>query len=166
MEENESCIVADLDSFAKLWLERGKNGEQLMRIWFTWLKRETSNLAGWTQRMCLPYALFHDFAESDDSMDGKQWKLLSMQEKSTQKFVFHSKRNLHDVASSHVLRHKFAKFLSHFSWPECEQVVITDDLTPYSFLFEEYTSRGKGICGGIILHDRDDLKKAYYRLHT
>ena len=45
-------------------------------------------------------------------------------------------------------------------------IVVYDDFVPYSFFFQEECVNGNGICGGIILYGREDLKKACYGMHT
>lgn len=37
---------------------------------------------------------------------------------------------------------------------------------PYSFFFREFRGGRAGICGGLILHNQDDIFKAYYNIHT
>ena len=46
------------------------------------------------------------------------------------------------------------------------QITMYDDFEPYSFFFREQTPYGAGICGGVILHGRENLEKAYYGIHT
>ena len=100
-------------------------------------------------------------------MAGWNWSQLSVPEKVTRRFEFHSRRNLHQIAQRPLLRHKLGKTLEHhFQWRDAEKILIYDDGAPYSFFFEEVTPRGTGICGGIILHGADNLQKAQYSVHT
>ncbi len=49
----------------------------------------------------------------------------------------------------------------HFRWPDAVRIQIVDDsCVLYSFFFQEERLNGNGICGGIILHGQEDLKKA------
>ena len=41
-----------------------------------------------------------------------------------------------------------------------------DDCDPFSFTFREYLPGRTGLCGGVILHREEELKNAYYSLHT
>ncbi len=65
------------------------------------------------------------------------------------------------------MRKKLGKFLScHFAWKDSRKITVTDDFVPYSFFFREERANGTGTCGGIILHNQQNLKKAYYGMHT
>ncbi len=66
-----------------------------------------------------------------------------------------------------VIRRKLEKFLGrHFNWRDSDRIIVTDDFAPYSFFFTEMRGKIRGICGEIILHGQEDLKKAYYGMHT
>lgn len=70
-------------------------------------------------------------------------------------------------AERKVLRRKLGRFLNnHFSWKGSRRIVVYDDFVPYSFFFQEERLNGNGICGEIILHGQEDLKKACYGMHT
>lgn len=62
---------------------------------------------------------------------------------------------------------KLGKLLAQkFQWSGTEKIVLYDDFEPYSFFFREYTTRGPGICGGIILNRSGKLRDSYYSVHT
>ena len=66
-----------------------------------------------------------------------------------------------------MLRKKLGKFLANYlAWKESVRIMVYDDFVPYSFFFREERANGGGMCGGIILHRQEDLKKAYYGIHT
>lgn len=100
--------------------------------------------------------------------DGMQIKMLSLEESGRPKIEFQSRRNLKAVAETKALRKKLGKFLAdHFlRWKGSRQITVYDDFEPYSFFFKEQTPYGNGICGGVILHGRENLEKAYYGIHT
>ena len=102
-------------------------------------------------------------------MDGelKQWKALSLAERRTPKLVFCSKENLHAAVSNKIVRSKLVRCLrDHFDWLSTDEIRIFNDFLPYSFFFQAYRAGCPGICGGLILHDHQDLGRAYYSMHT
>ncbi len=65
------------------------------------------------------------------------------------------------------MRHKFTKLLvTKMRWENYERIVLYDDFTPYSFVFDGYTTYGARLCGGIILHGQEKMEEAYYSIHT
>lgn len=161
-------IFNDCGSFAALRLMKPPNGRQILEIRFTWLQEEGGGrVYGWQESIRLPYEPFHAFVEAGENMSGTMWRQLSIPEKVTRRFEFRSRKNLHEVTRRPLLRHKLGKVLErHFRWKGTEKIVIYDDSQPYSFFFEEITPYGTGLCGGIILHGADDLRKAQYGVHT
>lgn len=168
LERDKSIVVSDCSSFAMLELCMDSDGTQMLRIFFTWLQAVgNSRMAGWKETVCLPYAPFHDFVTAEEEMAGREWKQLSIPEISLTQLEFHSRKNLKEAVNEPLTRRKLKKvFNSDLSWQGYEKFVITDDWMPYSFLFQGYTARGIGICGGIILHNSEDLRKAYDGIHT
>lgn len=161
-------ISNDCGSFAVLRLTQGLDGKQMLELRFTWLQDDgNGKVHGWKEDVRLPYAPFHAFAEAGETMDGTEWRRLSIPEPITRRYEFRSRKNLHEVARRPLLRRKLGKVLArHFQWRGTEKIVIYDDGQPYSFFFEEHTPHGRGICGGIILHGAEDLAKAQYSVHT
>ena len=166
-EPGRQIIVADCGCYAALRLTRALDGEMLV-IRFSWLQSAgADSLRGYEEWVRLPYRRFHECVEAGTDMAGWNWSQLSVPEKVTRRFEFHSRRNLHQIAQRPLLRHKLGKTLEHhFQWRDAEKILIYDDGAPYSFFFEEVTPRGTGICGGIILHGADNLQKAQYSVHT
>lgn len=158
----ERKIVKDFKGFADMHLRKTRGGVELVSVSFYWLSESAENLNGWTETVQIPLGLLLYHA----GRDGSKWKGLSFDTQKPLCYEFHGS-HLHDVISNPILRHKFSKFLSeNFKWPDAEKIVIWNDWEKYDFYFEEYTPYEKGICGGIILHDADDLRKASYSLHT
>lgn len=167
-EPNKRVLTTDCGSYAILRLTKGSDNTQILEIRFTWLQEDgNGKVHGWKEDVRLPYAPFHDFAKAGEDMDGAEWRQLSIPELVTCRYEFRSRSNLHAVVRQPHLRHKLGKALEqHFRWRGTERIVLYDDSQPYSFFFEEYTPYGRGICGGLILHQAGDLQKAQYRVHT
>ena len=161
-------VCSDCGSFASLRLAKGTDGVQMLEIQFTWLQEEgRGSVRGWQESVRLPYGPFHAFAQAGENANDAKWRQLSIPEKVTRRYEFHSRKNLHQVVQMPRLRHKLGKTLEHhFQWRDAEKMCIYDDGAPYSFFFEEVTSWGPGVCGGIILHGAEDLAKAQYSVHT
>lgn len=161
-----SVITSDIHSFARLRCERDKS---VVSIYFTWLNAAGGDdLTGWEQTVRLPCDALAEFAARSVTDGGpKQWKALSLAERRTPKLVFCSKENLHAALSSKIVRSKLVRYLrDHFNWFATDEIRFFNDFLPYSFFFQAYQSGCPGICGGLILHDHQDLGRAYYSVHT
>lgn len=138
-------------------------------IRFIWLSAsDRGEFTGWEQTVRLPYDTLAEFA-ARSLVDGesKQWKALSLAERRTPKLVFCSKENLHAAVSNKIVRSKLVRCLrDHFDWLSTDEIRIFNDFLPYSFFFQAYRAGCPGICGGLILHDHQDLGRAYYSMHT
>ena len=152
LQELERCqsrvLMEDCGSFAALRLMAAADGMQTLEIRFTWLQQESGNrVSGWTERVRLPYQPFQSFVESHQDLNRAEWRQLSIQRP--------------------VLRHKLGKALEkNFQWIGTHTITFYDDMQQYSFFFEERGLYGRGICGGLILHNPEDLRKAQYSVHT
>lgn len=133
-EPGRQVIVADCGCYAALRLTRALDGEML-EIRFSWLQSAgADSLRGYEERVRLPYRRFHECVEAGTDMAGWNWSQLSVPEKVTRRFEFHSRRNLHQIAQRPLLRHKLGKTLEHhFQWRGAEKILIYDDGAPYSF---------------------------------
>jgi len=161
-----SVITYDLHSFARLRYDPDKG---VLPIRFIWLSAsDRGEFTGWEQTVRLPYDTLAEFA-ARSLVDGesKQWKALSLAERRTPKLVFCSKENLHAAVSNKIVRSKLVRCLrDHFDWLSTDEIRIFNDFLPYSFFFQAYRAGCPGICGGLILHDHQDLGRAYYSMHT
>jgi len=169
LEEKRKIIVSDIHSFAKLRLCRTMEGMDTLVIVFTWLSDDgMGKVAGMEETLEFPYRQFREAVEKSRSLDGACQKMLSIYGRAVPEIEFRSRNNLKAVAGTHILRKKLGKFFStHFAWKGSRKIVVYDDcFEPYSFSFCEETPYGSGMCGGIILHGRENLKKAYYGMHT
>lgn len=168
LKTSGSLIVSYIHAFAKLSLLKNKEGEDVLEIHFSWIKNNFGDtLSGRYETVRLPYKPFVESATDKTGMTNREWNVLSKIEKNTPQIEFKSRKNLKLVVENPVLKRRLRKFItSHLNWPLSQRILITDDGDPYSFEFTEYTRHGRGVCGGIILHDSTDLKKAYYGIHT
>lgn len=151
----------DCGSFARVWRDTLK---ETVHIRFYWLNGDGSQLTGWEQTIILP---FHELMSFNKGYMGERWALLSLEESRQPKLVFCGTKNLHAAVSNPTVRRKLARFLrDNFKWPEADEIHFYDDREPYSFFFREMRGGCAGICGGVILHDRENMEKAQYSIHT
>lgn len=170
LEVKRHIISSDIRSFAEMRLVKAGaeyNGDMLL-IRFVWLSDSAEGkLSGTEETLRFPWDVFRERVAESRSLDGVAVGLLSMKSSGNPAIVFHSGRNLKAVAEKRTLRKKLGKFLScHFAWKDSRKITVTDDFVPYSFFFREERANGTGTCGGIILHNQQNLKKAYYGMHT
>lgn len=170
LEAERHTIVSDIHSFAELRLGRSAKEENadMLTVDFTWLNDSGGRrVVGREETVHLPYRQFQERLGESRNLGGAGVGMLSVDEKGTPRIEFQSRKNLRAVAERKVLRRKLGKFLNnHFSWKGSRRIVVYDDFVPYSFFFQEERLNGNGICGGIILHGQEDLKKACYGMHT
>lgn len=163
---DETVIVSDIHCFAALCL-RGSDGT--LRIDFTWLQGGCDGLAGWEESVILPYGSLVDFMHKSSQEGGpEKWKHLSLCADSHPKIIFHDHEGLRKCLENKIVRGKLARALcDNFHYSGAEQIGFYHDFEPYSFLFREMRGDRIGTVGGLILHNWDnDLKKAYYSVHT
>ena len=168
LEEKGYLTVSDIRSFAKLALRKTAEQGDVLEIDFTWLSDAGGGkVSGMTETIRIFYEEFKEMVE-ESRKNGIQKRMLSLEEESRVKVTFQSGRNLKAVAETKALRKKLGKFMAdHFQrWKGSRQITLYDDFEPYSFFFQEQTPYGAGMCGGVILHGRENLKKAYYGIHT
>lgn len=165
--EREPYIVAhDIYSFAVL---RRDSYRGTLTIDFTWLRGTARALSGWEETVILPYAELMGFIRASAQEGGPEtWRALSLDvSKWRPQLVFEAKETLHNVLENATIRHKLFRCLnSQFRWPDSDQICFYNDFAPYSFFFRETRRGQQGICGGLILHGREDMSKAYYSVHT
>lgn len=168
LEEKDRVLARDIHSFADLRRYMSTQGQDRLAITLFWLNDSgNGDVSGWSQIVQLPYGKFLECVESSFRSKGKELRLLSMKENRTPRIEFTGSRNLKAVVNIPMLRRKLGKFLAcNLNWKDYSRIVVTDDCLPYSFGFSGYTPYGRGMCGGIILHGQEDIKKAYYGLHT
>ena len=157
-------IVSDLQCFAEL--RRGTGDRATITFW--WLSEGCNgSISGWKQTVMLPLNRLLDFAERIGEGDAKEWKLLSLKETFSPKLVFVDEGNLKQAVANATIRRKLARFLSRsFHYRGATEIRLFDDFLPYSFFFREMLGEQVGMCGGVILHGQDNLKKSEYSIHT
>ena len=170
LEVKRHIISSDIRSFAEMHLVKaGMEGKgDMLVIRFAWLNDSAEGkLSGTEETLQFQWEVFREKITESRSLEGAAVGLLSMKSQGNPAIEFHSGRNLKAVAGKRILRKKLGKFLScHFAWKGSRKITVTDDFVPYSFFFREERSNGAGICGGIILHNQENLKKARYEIHT
>ena len=170
LEKERHVISSDIRSFAEMNLVKAdtEGRETILVLRFTWLcDAGGGKLSGTEETLRFPWNDFRERILESRNMDGAAVRLLSLKSQGNPTVEFHSRGNLKAVAGKRVLRKKLGKFLScHFAWKGSRKITVTDDFVPYSFYFQEERANGAGICGGIILHGQDDMKKARYEIHT
>lgn len=168
LDTKGKVLSADGYSYARLYLHKNQDGEEILKIEITWLNSSGNELIGRLERCSLTYQDFLYCVEESIRLGGKTCCRLSLPEFHKPAIEFGSSRNLKKVAQRKGIRRKLGKFLDrHFEWPDAVRIQVVDDCcVPYSFFFREERISGVGICGGIILHGQEDLKKAYYGMHT
>ena len=166
MRQKSFLVSKDMRSFAEIYRE---NNARVVII-FNWLDEDlyTGELKGWKQRVTLPLGTLLDFAERGGIGENpKKWTVLSLRDSFSPRIVFVDTENLKRVVNNLTVRHKLAKFLSrNFQYYNATEIRLFNDYEPYSFFFREICGNDNGMCGGVILHGRDDLKKAKYSIHT
>ena len=168
LEEKGRILSMDICSFLEIRLCKSAQEEDMLEMAFFWLGDSgRGDISGWKQDIRLPYDRFLKCVEASIRSEEKEQHLLLAKKGRGPRIEFKSRQNLKAVADTPLLRSKLGRFLArNFNWPDCGRIVVTDDFAPYSFGFSSYTPYGRDICGGIILHGQEDLKKAYYGMHT
>lgn len=166
LEHASQIIVQDIHSFAVL---RWDHTSKTLKIEFTWLSSDGCSVSGYKETVVLPYDKMAAFL-SKSTLENKPavWKTLSIDNSNKRpQLIFKSRKNLHDAIADHTIRHKLAKSLrDEFHWPQAERIEFYDDFLPYSFVFREIRNNKPAMSGGFILHQQDDIQKAYYSVHT
>lgn len=142
--------------------------DEKLTLEFAWLSRfGQDGLAGRSERLELDCAAFYRALEESRAQEGEPKRLLSLRPAPMPRIRLESRKNLGQVMQNKVLRRKLGRFLmAHFQWKDCRSIRIFDDFVPYSFCFEEHTAQGMGLFGGIFLHGQENLRTAYYEMHT
>lgn len=162
LETGSTILVQDIHSFAKL---RRDAYAGTVEAAFTWLEGNGENVSGYQESITLPYGKMMDCLRQSKPF---VWKTLSIDSSKKQaQIVFKSRKNLHSALANGVIRRKLIRFLrEQFRWAYAEKIEIYDDFMPYSFFFRETRGGEAGISGGIILHGQENMKTAYYSMHT
>lgn len=159
-------VVNDIYCFAEIHREPDAS----VSIEFTWMKKDlyTGNVEGWSQIISLPLGPLLIFAERGGLEDNpKKWVVLSRKATFSPRIVFVNTENLRKAVENLTVRHKLAKFLSqNFHYRYATEIRLYNDYFPYSFFFREMIGDMVGMCGGVILHGQDNLKKSEYSIHT
>lgn len=165
LEYEPQIITQDIYSFAVL---RRDTAAGTLSINFSWLSgRSGGKLEGWEEMVTLPYDALTDFVQTSAQEDGpQQWKTLSIEKVPTPEIVFVDKPRLRECLENRVVRKKLARALRD-NFQRDERVEFYHDFIAYSFMFKSFRAGWSPLIGGLIFHNhKDDLKKAYYSVHT
>lgn len=162
----DQVIVKDCDYFAVFTRNhpRGTVG-----ITFYWAQcSDGTCLTGRKSTVQIPWRDFSDFLERSADAGGlEKWEALSDDENHYPRLIFANTKRLGEVVRNKQVRRKFSKFFRNaFRWPDSDEIYLYADFVPYSFTFREFRDGKEFMNGGIILHRQDDMKKAYYSMHT
>lgn len=162
LETGSTILVQDIHSFAKL---RRDAYARTVEVAFTWLEGNGNSVSGYQEAITLPYGKMMECLRQSKPF---VWKTLSIDSSAKQaQIVFKSRKNLHAALANGIIRRKLIRFLrEQFRWAYAEKIEIYDDFMPYSFFFRETRGGEAGISGGIILHGQENMKTAYYSMHT
>ena len=162
LEAGSTALVQDIHSFAML---RRDAHAGTVEVTFTWLEGNGNGVSGYQESITLPYGKMMECLHQSKPF---VWKTLSIDSSAKQaQIVFKSRKNLHAALANGVIRRKLIRFLrDQFRWAYVEKIEIYDDFMPYSFFFRETRGGETGLSGGIILHGQEDMKTAYYSMHT
>ena len=162
LEAGSTALVQDIHSFAKL---RRDAYAGTVEVAFTWLEGNGNSVSGYQEAITLPYGKMMECLRQSKPF---VWKTLSIDNSTKQsQIVFKSRKNLHSALANGAIRRKLIRFLrDQFRWAYAEKIEIYDDFMPYSFFFRETRGGETGLSGGIILHGQEDMKTAYYSMHT
>lgn len=168
LQRDGSIITSDIHSFVRLRIDEWRDR---ITFDFTWLSgRNGGRVEGTEQTVTICWSRFQEFLKECHQPGVPQsFKALSIDTtKSRPRLIFDGNRdNLKAVIKIRHIRHKLVKALmSSFQWPDSDEIRLYNDFAPYSFFFKEFRRGQAGICGGLILHDRDDPGRMAYGIHT
>lgn len=168
LRRDGSILTSDIRSFARIRLDERRDR---ITFEFTWLSgRGSGQVEGTEQTVTLRWSGFKAFLEECRLPDGpKSYKAISIDtSKSRPRLVFDAScDNLREAIKERHIRHKLSKALmANFNYPDTDEIRFYNDFVPYSFFFREIRNGQAGMCGGLILHDRDDRRRMAYAVHT
>lgn len=140
-----------------------------LRMEFTWLRGSGHNeVMGYKEDVTIRYDTLMDFVHTSAKEGGpSKWATLSVTESNRPRLVFYDTVGLRRCLEHTQVRRKLIRFLrDNFCWPGVDEVGFYPDFDPYSFSFREFRYGAPGITGGLILHNRGNMEKAYYATHT
>ncbi len=165
LETEQEIVTYDIHSFAVL---RRNINAGTVSIVFSWLCSGCDDqLTGWKETVTLPYDALAAFVQNSTHEDGsKKWRVLSIQATVTLKIEFVDRDGLQQCLENRTVRGKLARALRN-NFGGADHIMFYRDFMAYSFTFQSFRAGQPLITGGLILHNnQDDLKKAFYSVHT
>ena len=168
LQREGRIITDDIHSFVKIRLDEKHDR---IAFDFTWLTGHCQGrVEGSEQAIDIRWSKFQAFLQDCRQPEGpKTFKAVSLDElRGRPKLTFVGNRaNLRAAIGNPLVRHKLGKALvSNFNWPGADEIRLYNDSVPYSFFFREYRDGQTLMCGGLILHGQEDIRKAHYSIHT
>ena len=165
LERDGAVIAQDIHGFAVL----SRNiPAGTLHMEFTWLCGGGNEVTGYKEDMVIRYDELMAFIHASAQEGGPtKWAALSIMENRLPRLVFYDTAGLRRCLENVKVRRKLIRFLrDNFHWPDVDEVGFYPDFDPYSFFFREIRYGAPGIAGGLILHNRGSMEKAYYATHT
>ena len=168
LQRDGRLITSDIHSFAVIRLDEKHDRVEFN---FTWLTGHSfGRVEGVEQTVNLRWSKFQAFLQECRQPDGPTtFKAISLDTlRGRPRLVFDGNRdNLRAAIGDRHIRHKLGKALmANFNWPDADEIHLYNDFVPYSFFFREIRNGQALMCGGLILHNQEDMDKAYYGIHT
>ena len=168
LQQDGRIISSDIHSFVTIRLDDKRDR---ITFNFTWLTGHSYDcVEGTEQTVTLRWSKFQIFLQNCRQPNGpKTFKAISLDTRRDRpRLVFvGNKANLHAAIGNPLIRHKLGKALTvNFDWPNTDEIYLYNDSEPYSFFFEEIRDGRVCMCGGLILHNRDDPRRITYSIHT
>lgn len=138
-------------------------------IQFDWLSHSGDRFVGRRKTVVLDHGKLMAFVRASARDGGpKEWRCLSLPlRRKRPRLIFRCQERLRECLGNKTVRRKLTKFLRcNFNWPKSERIEFYTDFVPYSFFFQEFCGGKNVMCGGLILHEQEDMSRAYYSIHT
>ena len=168
LEQKRYTVARNTNSYLTLRLYPGPDGKEVLKLEFLWLKEEEDGrLSGKDVEFQVSYNMFKDSIGKSYTHMGENQKMLSLMKWRRPPLEFCCRKNLKEAVNNPHICRKLGHFLGkNFLWPRSKSICFCDDFEPYSFGFSEKTVDGYELYGVVILHGRENMKKAYYSIHT
>lgn len=164
LDSERYMLVRDAGSFAEMWVDPDRTELQINVTWLS--DHGADQVSGRRETVRLDWGKVLGFATNPYTQ--KMQLLSNVEVQSNPRLIISSRKNIKEVLANKTIRHKFAKCVAkNFHYWTAREIRLYDDFSPYSFYFREIRKDGRdGLCGGVILHNADDVRTARYSIHT